>query len=328
MSLELNDLARDAVAAAPTRLPDLIGIRRRVDRRRRKRRIVVGVACVPLVILGAAGAWNALNLDDAPAQVIAAGGSEITAEPGAEQPAVSPGEFVWPAPPQDFNTWGELTNAFVGEVLGWPSDQVRLDGGTDETGPQSLTLVHLEDDSELHLLAIPSTNGWGFVQIGDGNISLSETLTGGLAVRFRPPGTAASNTVEIRYSDGEITSTITADAELALPAGRAIDSVVSVLITHRAADDDVLSVSGGQFGTTEPEDPSLSGDAAIIMPELTRLHVGEAAARLDAIGVAANIVETSDPSAGPGTVLSTDPPAGSMVNPGTTIILTIAAEGS
>ena len=97
MSIDLDDLARDAVASSPTATPDVGALRRRVKERQRHRRILTGAAVVPFVVLAAIGVWAMNDSEDAPAQVVAAG-----SEDPATTRAVGQSEEAVPLPtPED-----------------------------------------------------------------------------------------------------------------------------------------------------------------------------------------------------------------------------------
>ena len=98
--------------------------------------------------------------------------------------------------------------------------------------PQSFTLVNLVTNREVHLLAIPSPDGWGFIQIGDGSHSVGEAPGDGFAIRFESPVGALTSTVEVRYADGTVATATSTSSMHLLGSGRGPESVVSVQITH------------------------------------------------------------------------------------------------
>jgi hypothetical protein len=324
MSIDLDDLARDAVAAAPTRTPDLGVLRDRVRQRRRKRRILSGAVVAPVLTLAAIGAWAVIERDGSSTQVVAAVGADQTRGSEANPGAASLGEFVWPAPPRDFQDLDELTDRFAAEVLGWQSDRVRRDGGNDERGPQSFTLVNLDTGWELHVVAVPTVEGWGFVQIGDVGVSIGEAAADGFAIRFHRPADATASAVEVRYLDGTVTSETTAASEFPLPLGRSPQSVVSVLITHADDTGTVITASGGWFNSSGVTPPAAGEGAMIDVPDVVGLDVKESADRLAGAGLQVAIIEATGADAPTGVVVSTEPAPGSQVAAGATITLTIA----
>lgn len=72
---------------------------------------------------------------------------------------------------------------------------------------------------------------------------------------------------------------------------------------------------------------SVSVPAGIVaVPPLVGLSVGDAQQALAAVGLSAVVVERPDASARPGTVLASDPPAGALIRPGSSVTLMVAAE--
>ncbi len=179
MSIDLDSLARTAVAAAPSRVPELGNLRRRMNRRRRNRRILTGVAVAPLVALAVIAAWVAIGREDPPTQIIA---TDATANPpdlaGRVRVARTPTRRRKP---------DELVNRFIAEVLDWPQDRVRQRESSDDYGPQVVTVLNPGANRELRLLATPSPQGWGFVQVGGASISVGEAVGGGSPSASNPP---------------------------------------------------------------------------------------------------------------------------------------------
>lgn len=327
MSIDLDDLAHDAVSAAPTTTPDLGALRERVKQRRRTRWMVTSALAAPVIVLAFFGVWSLVDRDSSSTQVLAGGGDE---EPGTTtaSEAVAPGGFVWPAPPREFGDLDALTNGLIDEVLRWTPGRVRQDGGNDDSAPQSFTLVNLDTNQELHLLAVPSAQGWGFVQIGDPGTSIGEATSGGFVIRFQVPAGTIASTVEIRYVDGTITSETTTQSEIPLPAGSAPQTVASVLITHADTRGTVITASGGQFNGSNEVPPAATEEATIGVPNLVGLNVDEAIDQLNALGLGVVITETRSTDTPTGVVITVEPAPGSLVPAGTTVAMTIAAAPS
>ena len=325
--MNLDDLARDAVAAAPTTTPDLGALRNRVKQRRRNRRIAASAVAAPVILLASFGAWSLVDRDSSSTQVVAAGSdAEPGTTPSAE--ATAPRGFVWPAPPRDFGDLEELTDGLIEEVLGWPRDRVRQDGGSDEVASQSFTLVNLDTNRELHVVAVPSAQGWGFVEIGDPGATIGEGAGGGFAIKFQiPPGTATS-TVEVRYLDGTITSETTTQSEIPLPDDRAPQTVASVLTVHADANGTVITISSGQFNGADELPPAPTEEATISVPDLVGLDVDEATNRLNTAGLVPEVIETQSTGTPPGVVISVEPAPGVQIPVGTTVAVTVAAAPS
>jgi len=291
MSIDLDNLARQATADPPTRIPSLADLRRRAAQRRR-RRTIARLAVLPAVIVAALGTWTLIDTDPqtettvagqadtttpagtaqdrpstaTPGQDVAPAADEPPGADPADAPVDDPegsgplGSFVWPAPPRNFATLDELVEQFAVEVLESAAGSVDYLEATDEQVPQSFLISHFPgpESSELHghevpAIAIPSPQGWGFVRIGAVALSIDETETGSHAIRFGPPHGTAASTVEVRYSDGEVVSEIVQAAEFALPEGRSPDSVVSVLVTHLDDAGKQITVSGRQFSLSVEE---------------------------------------------------------------------------
>jgi hypothetical protein len=120
MSIDLDDLARDAVAKAPTRVPELNALRERVAQRRRRRRILTGAAVGPLLALAAVGTWALIDGDDHASQVIAAGRPDPTSVTPAA-PA-SDGQFD-STDAEEPSGSSEDTMAAVPDVVGLDVDE-------------------------------------------------------------------------------------------------------------------------------------------------------------------------------------------------------------
>lgn len=295
MTLDLDVLARDAASAAPPPAP-IATIERRADRRRQRRRIVSAVIAAPLLVLVAVGARAVV--DDRPgSQVIAATSDDAgTTIPAATVPG-SLGEFAWPAPPRDFASKHELNIAFATEVLGWSGYSMLTEFSDGDSMDGAETLVAMDSDATVRILAVETDDGWGYVEIGEHQLDLAET--GPLGFAMEMPGEAARTIIEVRFADGTIES-------IDLPSdGSALgdlppSAVVSVLVTHYDADGSLLEVSGGIYSGEEAVAEEVVADDAPssqspesaerdgIVPELAELPASER------ISPSAELVETRE----------------------------------
>ncbi len=260
----------------------------------------------------------------------------VTRPPGDVEPVASTdltvppdrplGQFVWPAPPRDLASLDDLIDAFTGDVLSWPSSDVRQDGNTTaESAPQSFTLVNTKLNTEIVLLAIPSPDGWGFVQVG-GSLTALATDKATISVQFqRPPGTATSS-IEARFSDDTVIVDATTGTSFEYPEGRQLESLTSVLIVYSDDNGDVIGVSGGQFASGDVQPPSSNPDqvSIVVVPDVIGLPQDEASQELAARGFSFQIVVDGNAEPGPsGTVLAVSPLPGAKIEMGSLITLTV-----
>jgi hypothetical protein len=157
-------------------------------------------------------------------------------------------ELIWPEPsePADPET---VARRFAEEILGW--DQPVITPDPDAT-PQSPTWMTISDGRghEVDLLAIPSGDGWGLVQIGDptgiatapfGNASFTPNLSLG----------ATTVVIHAAVRDG---STLAWQADLTTKPGIVVltdalmGDLLTILITYQDEDGQVIAAIGGQFG--------------------------------------------------------------------------------
>ncbi|MFN6120999.1 MAG: hypothetical protein ACK5CE_15385 [Actinomycetes bacterium] len=183
------------------------------------------------------------------------GTSSPTATWFSEMPADPLGSFVWPAPPRAFASVNVLSKAFANEVLGWPG--ITTDGGpTDEESPQGFDLVDPVTGARVQVVAVPSPDGWGFVQVGSG---LEASLVGGAVVlRFAKPRAVMTSSFSVRLVSGEVRETST-DQDQVEVQGIGLEDLVSVLVIGRDGQDQVVSVLGGQFANSPDNTASSPG---------------------------------------------------------------------
>jgi hypothetical protein len=176
----------------------------------------------------------------------------------ATTPAASLGEFVWPAPPRGYTTLDDLVTAFMTEVLAWaPADTERVGDTNDRREPQALTLVNERLGANVVVLAIPSPEGWGFVQVGDGGLSASVDEDETVTVEFTPTRGSVSSSIETRFSDGSaMSSTAVTPGTVELPESIRLTELVSALVVDFDDQGNVISVTGGTFATDEAQTPS------------------------------------------------------------------------
>ncbi len=181
--------------------------------------------------------------------------ASLTPPPGTESRASTPTTlvagaelFVWPGPDRSFATVGELVAAFVDTQLNWTAYD--LIGEVDEQQqPQSFTIHNGDLSVGIPAIAVPSPNGWGFVQIGDGSMSIGvgPTVDGGAPVlAFDPIDGAVSYSITSLLDHGGTVTFEAATTEVEIPVEPNI-GVASVLVLGRDASDVVVGAVGGQF---------------------------------------------------------------------------------
>ena len=168
-----------------------------------------------------------------------------TTPPTATVATVVPfGQFVWPAPPRNFATLDELIETFATEVLAWDAWDVVGDV-TEESQPQVFTLASSSPAASVALVAIPSPEGWGFVQIGE-PMSASAEQPGDLVLTVPIGVGAESGTVVIRLFDGTTKESTDITGQVVF-AGVRVEDLVSALAVARDANGRALTAAGGMF---------------------------------------------------------------------------------
>ena len=154
------------------------------------------------------------------------------------------GQFVWPAPPRNFATLDDLVGAFATEVLAWDAWDVVGDvNGTSQ--PQVFTLTSTSSDARVALVAIPSPEGWGFVQIGEA-MSASAEQPGDVVLTVPIGVGAESASVVIRLSDGTTRESTDLTGQVVFSDVR-VEDLVSALAIGRDANGRALTAVGGMF---------------------------------------------------------------------------------
>jgi uncharacterized membrane protein len=216
------------------------------------RRLGLAAAAV-LLVGGLVGALVWVNADrSAPSTDTPPPATRATA------PTASLGEFVWPAPPRGYTTLDDLVAAFTTEVLAWgPSETGRLGDTNDRPQPQALTLVNERLGGSVLVIAIPSPDGWGFVQIGDGGLSASVDEGETVALRFTSAPRTESSSLEARLSDGTtINATATAPGRVELPESVRLADLVSALVVDFDEQGNAIGATGGTFASNDAQTPS------------------------------------------------------------------------
>ncbi|MCB0968461.1 MAG: LytR C-terminal domain-containing protein [Ilumatobacter sp.] len=156
--------------------------------------------------------------------------------------------FVWPGPDRSFATVGELVGAFVDTQLGWTAYD--LVGDTDDQQqPQSFTLQNGDLGADVPVIAVPSPNGWGFVQVGDHEMSISvgPSVDGGAPVlTFVPIDGAVTHSITALLTHGGSLTFESATSPVEIPVEPNI-GVASVLVLGQDAAGVVIGATGGQF---------------------------------------------------------------------------------
>ena len=168
----------------------------------------------------------------------------LTSTTGAAASPASFGQFVWPAPPRDFATLDDLVGAFAVEVLAW--DAWDVVGDVNATSqPQVFTLANSSSDASVALVAIPSPEGWGFVQIGE-PMSASAEQPGDVVLTVPIGVGAESGSVVIRLSDGTTRESTNLTGQVVF-SGVRVEDLVSALAVGRDANGRALTAVGGMF---------------------------------------------------------------------------------
>lgn len=179
--------------------------------------------------------------------------------PAVEDPAPSEplGQFVWPAPARGYATLDDLVEGFAAEVLEWDAFEVS-DGVDESLQPQVFTISNTALEVSLFVVAIPSPEGWGFVQIGNGLQAgiLGPLQTVGIAVDFPVSPDSTSNSVAIRRSDGTIENMTTTSNRVELP-DTTLAQLVSVLVIGIDNEGQPITAVGGQFNTDGSAPPTI-----------------------------------------------------------------------
>jgi hypothetical protein len=210
--------------------------------------------------LGVAAAAVALIVSLLAALVfIDRGGSDPVSAPSipsatvTPDPTVPPGQFVWPAPPRGYATLHELIGAFTTEVLDWTAFDVDGDVSNEGSQPHSFNLINTTFDANVAAIAVPSSDGWGFVQIGAG---LNAGITNGhVIVEFPRPTSVSSSSVTVRLSDGTTIDTTATSDSVEIPE-ITLEQLATVLVVGHDVDGKAVSVTGGQFSTDTETVPS------------------------------------------------------------------------
>lgn len=179
-------------------------------------------------------------------------------------PAGSLGQFVWPAPARGYGTLDELITGFATEVLEW--DTFDISDGVDESlQPQVFTISNAALETNLQFVAIPSPDGWGFVQIGNGGLEagvLDPLDLVGIAVEFPVVPDVTSNSVAVRRSDGTTVNMTTASDRVELPDMKFAE-LVTVLVVGVDNEGQPITAIGGGFNINEtaPPDTEVESEA-------------------------------------------------------------------
>ncbi len=210
-------------------------------------------AAVLLLVAGLAGALALADRDSPDAATTSA--SPIAT--GVPTPAVPSGQFVWPAPARGFGSLNELVGAFTSEVMGWDAFDL-LGDVNDQQQPQSFALSNSSVDAEVAAIAVPSPEGWGFVQIGEG-LNASTGDSGNLTLEFPTTTAVTSSLVTVRLADGNSIDT-TVEAGTVEISNTRLDQLVSALVVGYDADGNAIAASGGQFDTGAAAPPSTTAN--------------------------------------------------------------------
>jgi hypothetical protein len=182
--------------------------------------------------------------------------SDAPPQTGATVPTVPLGDFVWPAPPRGYTTLDDLVTAFTTEVLAWdPADTDRVGEFNDQPQPQALTLVNERLGGNVVVIAIPSPQGWGFVQVGNGGLNASVDDDQTVALRYTPSTRSASSTVEARLTDGTTVTLTASTGRLELPESVRVGELVSALVVEFDEQGNVIAATGRTYAPSDPQTP-------------------------------------------------------------------------
>ncbi|MAT04744.1 MAG: hypothetical protein CL424_06850, partial [Acidimicrobiaceae bacterium] len=179
-------------------------------------------------------------------------------------------EFVWPDLERGFTSVNELAGAFVDEQLGWTAFDLVGDID-DQQQPQSFTLHNGDLGVDVPVMAAPSPNGWGFVQVGAGGMSLELDWTAdgsGPVLAFDPFADARTYSITAQLAHGGLITFESATAPVELPV-EPNTGIATVLVLGKNADGLAVGASGGQFfvGDEEPLPPSSTAPATSAVDE-------------------------------------------------------------
>jgi hypothetical protein len=187
---------------------------------------------------------------------------------GAASTPAAFGQFVWPAPPRGFATLNDLVAAFATEVLAWDAWDVAGDV-SEGSQPQVFTVASSFPEASVALVAVPSPDGWGFVQIGQG-INASAEQSGDLVLTVPVSTGAESGSVVIRLADGTSLERTDNTGRVVFPSVR-VDDLVSALAIGRDANGRAVAAVGGAFAD-DSAPPATAPDSA---PESTTAMFAE-----------------------------------------------------
>lgn len=185
--------------------------------------------------------------------VVGRNGPQPSATPSPSTSSAAPasfGQFVWPATDRSYASVGDLVTGFTVEVLGWDESEwkVGTDALTDTSVPQAFRLVNASVGSDLAMIAVPSPQGWGFVQIGEG-LGASAGEAGAIVLTWPTVAGATSSAVSIRLADGSSLEATTDSGRVEVP-GATLDDLVSALVVIRDATGRVLTAVGAGFSNS------------------------------------------------------------------------------
>ena len=204
-----------------------------------RRRLLSVVAAGVLLVVGVVSTLAWVGRDRASTFA-----TPLPSATGSATASVAFGQFVWPAPPRNFATPEKLVGAFATEVLGWQASDF-LGAVTGEPQPQVFTIVNSSSKASVALVAIPSPNGWGFVQIGK-SMSASGEQPGDLVLTVPVSDATQSRTVVIRLSDGTTRESTDLSGRVVF-SGVRLQDLISALAVDRDANGRAVSVAGGVF---------------------------------------------------------------------------------
>ena len=260
-STKLDELV-DRVRTVDFEVPPLLAI----TRRRRGGRRAIGAATVVLVAGLVAGVLtlNARSSDRVPARP----------EPEPATIGLSAAGHVWPSAPERFQSAMDVSSSFAALVLHW-----NRYGGQPDTplaaGPTWMTLS--SGLWVVRVLAIPTSGGWGLVQIGGG---LDKRLSDGgmteLIPTDEPNGTTGvrwwvlssdgrEHTGEARFSASKKPDKAAPPIEVDVPA----TEVVTALVVFESSEGSIGAAGTMYSFGTDPPSTAAAASACAQFPPFT-----------------------------------------------------------
>lgn len=156
-------------------------------------------------------------------------------------------DFIWPDPsdPADPETLGRR---FAEEILGWDQAVITPDP---DASPQGPTRINISDDRDhdVDVLATPTPDGWGLVQIGDPS-EISSAPLGYASINPNLDVGATTVVIHAAVRDGSTLAwraDLTTQPGIVVLTGPQMGDIRTLLITYQDENGRVIAVNGGQY---------------------------------------------------------------------------------